>query len=749
MPSPLVLKNYGSRTMHVGTLLCALLTACVLLCASSAWGQELRTTASHNLYPRTLDLQLRQIIESPAAEVEPLREICAALLRDINDVVLHIERTPTEPYPYWERFEEALYALETLWKSWTVTDSVAEPYIPSAVALDEIVLALHRRAFIWHALLHAEAAEATPLTTLFGKSYDDIDRLMERTFAVRRYFIQFGSRLPVNRQTRQTWCDFLETQSWLNTLEASRQPVGHTVRLVSFSSSEIPVETLRTLSDRANTTIQRLDTPTFTNEQRSFLNHPVVNMWREELLSWSSDTIAPIHILPLIEQYEETGGMSDMRALARFVDQLSVSRTPEYRQLGENIRLQYGMANVRVFISNSLLNNHVPPTTSETARFRDTILSQPVIGRRQTETEITVSFIPHPTRVLVSVDVDIALETMSRTDAFATQLFNTGRTNVAARKQIELTERGFLTEPSQAQILDHRMRLVGMDTDFDGVPIISRLFRGIVRNQYDDRFREASTETQRTILRQVRGQLNRETEERLRPINERIRMLSQYVEDEFDLRVEQRASRTEENWLLTTWGICSPGTLLASTPPPATLPGAFADLKIHESLPNLLLSKLELEGKRGAVRDFKGMLAEKFQQPDLAASGENDNVELMFASYNPVVVRFVDGRVELTISIAALRLLGRTHRDFQVIVRYSPDYDSEGRLVLRRDGYISLINVREQVIIRAAFAKIFPVNRPFSLVPNMLESDPQFDYLTTGQSRIANGWFAVALVERE
>jgi hypothetical protein len=114
-----------------------------------------------------------------------------------------------------------------------------------------------------------------------------------------------------------------------------------------------------------------------------------------------------------------------------------------------------------------------------------------------------------------------------------------------------------------------------------------------------------------------------------------------------------------------------------------------------------------------------------------------------------VVVRFIDGRAELTISIAALRLGKQTHRNFKAIVWYKPGYDDEsGHLVLKRDGYIGLINVREQLVMRAAFGKIFPVSRPFPLVPKALESDPQFDYLTTGHCRIERGWFALALVEK-
>jgi hypothetical protein len=407
------------------------------------------------------------------------------------------------------------------------------------------------------------------------------------------------------------------------------------------------------------------------------------------------------------------------------------------------------MANVRFFRSSPLLNNHLPPAVSEVASFRDVIQSQPTIGRRQTETEFAVSFVPHPSRVLTSLDVAVDLATVSRSDAFATQLFNTGRTYVIARKKIELTEQGFLTEPCEAKIVGHQMRLVRMNTEFDGVPVLSGLVRGVVLNQYESKLQDARTEAQRKILRQVRNQIDRETEKRLQPINEKIKALSQYADEEFDLRIERRDSQTDENWLVTAWGIHSKDTLLSSTPAPETQHGSFADLKIHESLPNMLFAKLELEGKRGTVSEFKEMLAEKFQQPTLAAPGENDDVAITFASYNPVVVRFVDGRAELTISIAALRLGRQTHRNFKVIVWYKPAYDSSGHLVLERDGYIGLMNVREQFVIRAVFGKIFPVSRPFPLVPKALEDNLEYDYLTTGHCRIEKGWFALALVQKE
>ena len=749
MKSPLELEHCGNHTRCARPLFCTVFVAFALICMVSAQGQERTVVATSDYYPQILTQQLQRIVESPAVEVQPLRHVCAAILHDLNKVFAHIERNPAELCPDLERFEESVTKLETLQESWTAAPSAdpdARAYIPSTVALDELVLALKRRILVWKSLLIAEAAEAAPITTLYERSIADIQRLRERTLAVEQYFVR--SRRVVDRQTGQTWGEFLGTQSWLTDLEAYQQPHHQTIRRVSFSTPFLPVEVLKTLAIRANATILQLESPKLTNEQRAFLNHQAVHVWKAELQNWAVDVVDPIHALRLLERYEATGGMSDMKALAQFIEQLSMSKTAEYRQFADHLRRQYGMSNFRLFVSAALLNNHLPPGISETASFREIIQSQPTIGRRQTDSAFVVTLIPHPTRVLTSLDVRVDLATFSRSDAFATQLYNTGRTLVAARKTIELTEQGFITEPSVARIAEHRMGLVRMNTDFDGLPVFSGLFRGIARNQYDSRFPNANMEAQHKILRQARMQVDQETEKRLQPINEQIRTISQSMNEGFGLRVEKRESRTDEQWLLTTWGICGHDSLQGNTPAPETLPGSFADVKIHESLPNLLLGSLEFEGKRGTVGEFKEMLAEKFRQSAIAEPGENDDVEVTFASHNPVVVRFVDGRIELTISIAALRLLRQTHRNFQVIVRYKPAYDSEGKLVLERSGYISLINVREQILMRTVFGKIFPVSRPLPLVPRMLEENPNFDYLTTGHCRIEKGWLALALVEK-
>jgi len=755
MASSLALDNNENDAKYAGGFLCAALFAFALLCMVSVLGQdfELKAKATRDFYPQALALQLRQIADSSADEVQPLRETCIAILDNLNKIVVHLEHNPTEPCPELQRLEQAVETWDTFQKSWTVKASVNSdrdklPCIPSATALEEISLALQRRIHIWQSLLKAESVDASPLTTLYDKTLSDIDRLKERTLAVEQYFTQ--PKRAADRQMGQTWCNYLETQSWLTELEASQQPVAQPIRRVSLSAPSIPVEVLKTLSHRANTTLQRLESSTLTNEQRAFLNHPAVSTWKEELQLWTADLVTPLSVLRLLERYEATSGTSDMKALAQFADLLSDSKTTEYRQLGEDIHRQYGMSNARFFISNALLNNHLPPAEKEIASFRDVIQDQPTFGRRQTETEFVVSFIAHPTRLLTSLDVQVDLATYSRSDAFATQLFSVGKASVVASKMIELTERGLITEPCQARIVDHRMRLTKLKTEFDDSPLISRMVRNVVVNQYESRKPDTRAEIQRKIIRQVRGQVDREVERRLQPINEKIKDLLQYVDKEFGLQVANRNSQTEDDWLLSAWGIRSNNALLGHTPAPATLPGSFADVKIHESLLNMLIGRFEFEGKRGSVGEFKELLAEKLRQPSIAAPEENDDVEVTFAPYNPVVVRFQDGRIELTIAIAALRLGRQTHRDFQVIVRYKPAYDSEGKLVLKRDSYISLINApRAQFVLRAAFGKIFPESRLFPLVPKMLEDEPQFDYLTTGYCRIEKGWFALALVEKD
>jgi hypothetical protein len=216
------------------------------------------------------------------------------------------------------------------------------------------------------------------------------------------------------------------------------------------------------------------------------------------------------------------------------------------------------------------------------------------------------------------------------------------------------------------------------------------------------------------------------------------------------LFLEKKDTRTEDDWLLVSWAIRGQNSLSGNTPAPETLPGSFADIKVHESAINMFVGKLDFGGKATTVGKIRQEVAEKFNRHQFAEPGDSDHVPITFSAYNPIAVRFADGIAEISISIDSLKIQWQTYRNFQVIVRYRVDCNEDGELILKRDPIINLINApRGQIPLRAAFAAIFPPNRSLVLNPSFLKDDPRFANLTTGHCRIEKGWFAIALIADE
>ena len=85
-------------------------------------------------------------------------------------------------------------------------------------------------------------------------------------------------------------------------------------------------------------------------------------------------------MLAAVERYETSGFTSDAKRLAKELQSLSVSPDPARRELAGRIDAYYRNANVRVAISEKLLNRLIPPPNMEYAPVRDTVLGVNLTG---------------------------------------------------------------------------------------------------------------------------------------------------------------------------------------------------------------------------------------------------------------------------------------------------------------------------------------------------------------------------------
>ncbi len=707
---------------------------------------------------------LDAVLDSRIESVQPLRCWAESTKQRIHGVVLFLGQKNSKDaevqQSLLERSAIQLAEIRKTWKPQPITQddepTKKEDYVPTVVALEEIQLELERWALLCRQSIIAMGGETYPLAKLFGKSVTDLQQLQERTQVAQDFFLGEKRTLAKGLFVGALWSEHLEAGKFLGDLDACQKMIGQPNRRVAALVSTIPISSLVSFSDRANAILAKLDDSVLKDEQKKFLGVPAIEAWKEELRLWTSDTVSPLELLSAVDAYETTAGTSDMARLSQLTARLLVSRSIAFRKLGLLTTELYGGPNAKVYISKDFLNRLLPVSEPEEASFREVIQGQPVSGKRRVEKEVELNLIPASDRLLLSLDVKGTVQTSSRANAFATTLFNNGHADYSARKRIELTEDGFRLLPSQVVVKNNRVLLKNIRTDFDGVPVLSGLFREIVLGQYESRQGGARAETSRKIAQQAKNRIDLETAERFDEINDQFRGGLLDTLKQLGLSIETQNAKTENDWLLGSWRLVGNDVLSGSTPAPTTQSGSFADLKIHESAINALIGKLDIGGRQMSVGEFRKEIATKFLKPEFVVDEideDNDDVQIAFAVENPVVVRFADGRIEITVSIESLKIQRQTFRDFKGIVYYLPGETPDGKLLLQRDGIVSLVNVkaqlRSQIVLRAVFGKIFPVGRPLSLSPKVFDTDPRFADLKTGLCQIEKGWFSIALVAKE
>ncbi|MDR2643291.1 MAG: hypothetical protein LBC74_10905 [Planctomycetaceae bacterium] len=730
------------------------------------------------IYPKAIIRQLSQITASKQEVVEPLSNWAKKITQLIDNLILSWDSGDfAASEKHLDLIRVSIFELDSLRKSLSIFVSgknsvkgaglngtnngteanlssldniLSEHYIPDVIAIEELQYGLERRYIFWKFALDVEVSETFPVSANLGKSNENLDKLIKLTLAVEKFLLNNKSKTSNGEKISELWINYFETRNLVAGLEAYKKSLQENTQK-DARERRILEEYLVSFCSTVNVILYRFTDSRLTDKQVSYLKSPVIREWRLELERWGSDTVLPVVLLSDIERYEDRVGMSDMQNLFRTATRMAFSRSEVSRKFGLIVHEIYGGSNVKLYLSKVLVNHLIPSQEKEIKSFREYIQNQRVVGKRESDFEVKVNFIPDSERLLISLDVEGNIATSSRANAFATTLFNRGEAKCTAQKQVELTEDGFQFSPTEVKIASNRLQLRGIRTDFDGLPLISNLVRAIVFSQYELRRSDARKETSYKIKQQVKQRIDQEAESGFLGFNGKFGNLMEVSNNDFGLSVEKKGSITEEHWLLTSWVIRSSGILGGNTPAPATLRGSFADMKVHESAINAIISKLDIAGKTDTVGNFRAMISEQFKYKEIAEPGENDDVVIGFGKYNPVVVRFVDGVIELAISIDSLKLDRQTYRDFQVFIRYEPVYVENNGLVLRRRGVISLekAKISSQIVLRAVFGKIFPEEKTFSLTPKFLKEDKRFEGLTTGLCRIGKGWFAIALVNSD
>ena len=592
---------------------------------------------------------------------------------------------------------------------------VSEPAL--AARLQRTAHAMRRRLEVWR---YADRLAGDPNRAAAARAdWDELALSLDRVG-------QYVGESPVGQQ----WREYLLIDSlrhWAARRQADDEHVGR--ELVEAS-------------------LNRLTRIPMDPQQRTFVATRPVAELKARLQRLAAMPADYGRMLSNLERYEQSRSPDEARQLARDYRQLALAESAWERELAKKLARHYRNANIRFAVSEDLLNRLMPTRHPEIAPVNDIVLGVAAHGRRATSTEMQVRLIPDPRRARLALDVHGRILSRTTSSSGPATFLTNSLGSYVARKPLEIDLDGIRAEPAEVRV-SNDLRLQGVRTDFDGLPLLGSLANSIARSQHVQNQPAANAEIRAKIHRQARARIDCEADTQLAEVSDRLR--TRLLEPMRRLRLEPAMidAATTEDRLTMRIRLAGEEHLGSHTPRPCAPADSLASVQLHESAINNVLHRLDLNGRTFTLVELSQHVAARMNNEGWLQLGpEHEDVTVTFAAKNAVVAHCQDGRASITLLVDRFIHDRRVWRDFQVQAFYRPETRGVSAKLVR-DGVIQLSGDRlplgSQIALRGIFERIFARQRSWDLMPELIAETPNLADLEVTQFIVEDGWIGLAL----
>lgn len=498
----------------------------------------------------------------------------------------------------------------------------------------------------------------------------------------------------------------------------------------------------------ARRVLEKLELAALDERQRKFVGSGPLAALDRQLQRWVAEPVDPRQLLARLERFEESGLPSDAQELARLVSQIADLPGPVAEQTRTWLDDHYRNSNLRLAVTAEMLNRLVPRQDPIEAPVRDRILGVPTRGWSRTTADLGVRLIPDPHRVRLALEVQGQVLARTTSRSGPATFYSHSDAEYLARKEILVGLAGVRTQPAEADA-SNSPQLQDVETDYDDVPLLGLVIEAVARVKHAEQEGAVRRISRQRVASRVQEELDAAVEAKLKQANEQFQTRVLKPLRDLSLEPTVAAMRTSEERITVRARVASDEQLAACTPRPQALADSLASVQIHQSLLNNVGQRLQLDGRSFTLPDLQQHLATMLGL-DRAAFAEEypRDMRIDFADRDAVQIRFVNGRIEITLAVAELWKRPTAWRDFQVRAYYKPVRQGlDLRLV--RDGTVQLwgerFGAQPQIALRGIFNRVFSADRPLTLVDPKLARDPRLAGLAITQCVVTDGWLGISL----
>ena len=467
---------------------------------------------------------------------------------------------------------------------------------------------------------------------------------------------------------------------------------------------------------------------------------------------WSRGAVDYANLLRQLERQEADAIDLAAIEIANSVQSLRFATSPGVVNIGEEINTHYRNANIRLALSQTMLQRMMPTIEPQTVPLQTIILGSRVRGSSRLESDLRLQLYPSPNRWRIDLQAIGNVRTNSTGFKSGVAVRTYGDSNFQASTPIEINTKGIDVGSSQVDVRG-RSGLRGIRSDYDGWPVVGSLVRNIAKRRYES----VRPQTNRIANQKIKAEVSQEIQQR---VDERVSIATKQLSEmvlgplgRLQLDPKVMDLQTTETRLLARYRLAGDWQLAAFTPRPRAPSSSLMSLQIHQSALNNTFEQLIPRDHPLTIQELVSHSADTFGQSEVNLPEDiPSNVSVQFAKTRPITVEIEDGRLWITLRVLRLRRDDRKGlTQFIVRAAYRPQVDGiDASLV--RDGHLRIsgpgMSARERLPIRAIFNKVLSSNRSLPLTLPQVVNHPAMDGLEVSQLELRDGWIAMAVSER-
>ena len=588
--------------------------------------------------------------------------------------------------------------------------------------------AITRRAEVWRAVWNACQSEESNAADPFANSRINSDELSDRIAAVQSAL--------TNVSDREGWQEFL-------LLDDLQSVIGSTSG-VEFT------EKRKVLAQRFLTRIENME---LSDAQIQLLTTPSIVDLTSALRSWATSDVDYLRLLNQIEQHEIDSLDQGSLDLADSLQDLRFSDKPADERIAQKLDLHYRNANVRVAISDRLINRLLPNTEPMTVPIRTRAMGANIRGQSQIDSAVQIKLEPSNDRWNMVLQSMGDITTISTGQQSVVEIHTTGKANFESGTKVWVGQSGVTFDNTSVDV-SGRLRLRKIESELDDYPILGGFVRTVAERRFQNMAPEANRISNRTVKKQIRDEIDQTLDQQTNLANEKLDELVIQPLVDLDLAPHVTEMRTTDETLLGRFRVAGEWQMAAFTPRPRASQHSLVNIQIHQSAINNTLEKILPSGEALPINQILSGIAASFGQDQWETPEDMpEDVEVRFSSSRPVSVEIIDGKLMLTLRIVQLKR-GRTVDLRNVIIKAAYRPEVKGlHAYLVRDGHLSItgpnMSMRKRFPARTIFNKVLSTNHSLPITVSGLEEREALRGLQISQLELARGWIGLSLSEEE